>query len=59
METINIAEAESKFSEYLSHVASGERFIVMGRARPLAALISMGDLEHLEHSAEIIRRLAQ
>jgi prevent-host-death family protein len=59
METINISEAKSKFSEYLSRAASGERFIIMRRARPLAALISAGDLERLERSAEITRRLAQ
>jgi prevent-host-death family protein len=49
METINISEAKSKFSEYLSRAAGGERFIIVRRARPLAALIS----------AEITRRLAQ
>ena len=59
METINISEAKSKFSEYLSRAASGERFIIMRRARPLAALISAGDLERLQRSAEITRRLAQ
>ena len=59
METINISEAKSRFSEYLSRAASGERFIIMRRARPLAALISAGDLERLERSAEITRRLAQ
>ena len=59
METINISEAKSKFSEYLSRAASGERFIIMRRARPLAALISAGDLERLQRSTEIARRLAQ
>lgn len=59
METINISEAKSKFSEHLSRAASGERFVIMRRARPLAALISAGDLECLERSAEITRRLAQ
>jgi prevent-host-death family protein len=47
METINISEAKSKFSEYLSRAAGGERFIIVRRARPLAALISAGDLERL------------
>lgn len=59
METINISEAKSRFSEYLSRAASGERFIIVRRERPLAALISAGDLERLERSAEITRRLAQ
>src|SRR3970040_868320 len=59
METINISEAKSRFSEYLSRAASGERFIIVRRERPLAALISAGDLERLERSAENPRRRAQ
>lgn len=59
METINISEAKSRFSEYLSRAASGERFVIVRRARPLAALISAAELERLERSAEIARRLAQ
>jgi prevent-host-death family protein len=59
METINVSEAKSRFSEYLSRAASGERFVIVRRARPLAALISAGELERLERSAEITRRLAQ
>jgi prevent-host-death family protein len=59
METINISEAKSRFSEFLSRAASGERFIIVRRARPLAAIISAGELERLERSAEITRRLAQ
>ena len=59
METINISEAKSRFSEFLSRAASGERFVIVRRARPLAALISAGELERLERSAEITRRLAQ
>lgn len=31
----------------------------MRRARPLAALISVGDLQHLERSTAVTRRLAQ
>ena len=59
METISISEAKSRFSEFLSRAASGERFVIVRRSRPLAALISAGDLERLERSAEITRRLAQ
>jgi antitoxin (DNA-binding transcriptional repressor) of toxin-antitoxin stability system len=29
METINISEAKSRFSEFLSRAASGERFIIV------------------------------
>ena len=59
METINVSEAKSRFSEFLSRAASGERFVIVRRERPLAALISAGELERLERSAEITRRLAQ
>jgi prevent-host-death family protein len=59
METINISEVKSRFSEYLSRAASGERFVIVRRARPVAALISAGELERLERLAEITRRLAQ
>jgi prevent-host-death family protein len=59
METINISEAKSRFSEYLSRAASGERFVIVRRSRPLAALISAGELERLERAAGITRRLAQ
>ena len=59
METINITEAKSRFSEYLARAARGERFIIMHRARPLAVLTGVGALERLERSSEIMRRLAQ
>jgi prevent-host-death family protein len=59
METINISEAKSRFSEFLSRAASGERFVILRRARPLAAIISAGELERLERAAEITRRLAR
>lgn len=59
MENINISEAKSRFSEFLSRAASGERFVIFRRERPLAALISAQELSRLERSAEIARRLAQ
>jgi prevent-host-death family protein len=59
METINISEVKSRFSEFLSRAASGERFVIMRRARPLAAIISVGELERLDRAAEITHRLAR
>ena len=53
METINISEAKSRFSEFLSRAASGERFVIMRREHPLAALIRARELKRLECSAEI------
>jgi prevent-host-death family protein len=59
VENISMSEAKSRFSEYLSRAASGERFVIMRRQRPLAAIIGAGELSRLERSAEITRRLAQ
>lgn len=59
MENINMSEAKSRFSEFLSRAASGERFVILRRERPLAAIIGAGELARLERSAEIVRRLAQ
>jgi len=59
METINISEVKSRFSEFLSRAASGERFVIMRRSRPLAAIISAGELERLDRAVEITRRLAR
>ena len=59
METINISDAKSHFSEFLSRAAGGERFVIVRRERPLAAIIGAGELARLDRSAEIARRLAQ
>lgn len=59
MENISVSEAKSRFSEFLSRASSGERFVILRRERPLAAIIGAGELARLERSAEIVRRLAQ
>lgn len=58
METINVAEAKSRFSELISRAASGERFIIQRREHPVAALIGAGELERLERTSRAARRLA-
>jgi prevent-host-death family protein len=58
METINVAEAKSRFSELISRAATGERFIIHRRERPVAALIGATDLERLERTSRAARRLA-
>jgi prevent-host-death family protein len=58
METINVAEAKSRFSELISRAASGERFIIQRRERPVAALIGTTELERLERTSHAARRLA-
>ncbi|HZD56735.1 MAG TPA: type II toxin-antitoxin system prevent-host-death family antitoxin [Anaerolineales bacterium] len=58
METINVAEAKSRFSELISRAAAGERFIIQRRERPMAALIGAAELERLERTSHAARRLA-
>ena len=58
METINISKAKSHFSEMISRAAAGERFLIHRRERPLAALISVDELERLERASLMSRRLA-
>jgi prevent-host-death family protein len=58
METINVAEAKSRFSELISRAASGERFIIQRRERPMAALIGAAELNRLERASGAARRLA-
>ena len=46
---IGVAEAKRKFSELLARTAyGGERFIIERRGKPIAALISLEDLQKLE-----------
>jgi prevent-host-death family protein len=58
VEIINVAEAKSRFSELISRAATGERFIIHRRERPVAALISTSELERLERTSRAARRLA-
>lgn len=58
MDTINIAEAKSRFSELVSRAASGERFLIRRRERPLAVLIGATELENLERGSRVAHRLA-
>ncbi len=58
METINVAEAKSRFSELISRAAAGERIMIQRRERPVAVLLSPGELERLERTSRIARRLA-
>ncbi len=59
MKTLNVVEAKSKFSDYLSRAASGERFIIQRRGRQLAALIGVEELAQMERSRAMMRRLAR
>ena len=58
METINVGDAKSRFSELLSRASSGERFVIRRRERNVAVLISPGELERLERASQAAHRLA-
>ena len=58
MESINMAEAKSRFSELVSRAAAGERVVIHRRERSVAVLISPAELERLERTAHAARRLA-
>ena len=46
---VGVAEAKRRFSELLARAAfAGERFLIERRGKPIAALIGLEDLLHLE-----------
>lgn len=46
---VSVAEAKKRFSELLARAAyRGDRFIIEKRGKPVAALIGLDDLSHLE-----------
>jgi prevent-host-death family protein len=58
METINVAEAKSRFSELISRASAGERFVIRRRERTVAVLVSPGEYERLERAAQAAYQLA-
>lgn len=58
MQNVDIAEAESRFSELISRVGEGERFAIWHSSQPLAVLINPAQLEQLERQAKAALRLA-
>ncbi len=49
--TVSVAEAKARFSDLMARaVHRGERFLIARRGRPMAALISVADLERLEQT---------
>ena len=45
---ISVAEAKATFSECIRKVEAGNTVLITRHGRPVAALVSPGDLEHLE-----------
>jgi prevent-host-death family protein len=58
MATINVADAKRRLSELLSRVSAGERFLIQRRERPVDVLIGTDELERLERTSRVARRLA-
>jgi prevent-host-death family protein len=61
--TVSIAEAKREFSELCARASYGhEKIVVTKHGRPIAAIISIGDLERAEaledqHAVELLTRL--
>ena len=45
---ISVAEAKATFSECIRKVEAGNTVLITRHGKPVAALVSPGDLEHLE-----------
>ena len=45
---ISVAEAKATFSECIRKVEAGNSVLITRRGKPVAALVSPSDLEHLE-----------
>ena len=58
MESINMADAKSRFSELVSRASAGERFAIRRRERTVAVLVSPGEFERLERAAQAAYQLA-
>ena len=53
MISLSVAEARSRFSELISRAASGERFVIERRLRPVAVVLGAAELAQLERGAEL------
>ena len=58
MRTITALEVRAKFGQVLDEAAAGQRFIVERAGQPVAAIVSVGDLEQLDPARERARRHA-
>jgi prevent-host-death family protein len=58
MQTINLTEAKSRFSELVSRASAGERFLIHKRERTVAVLVSPSEFRRLERMARAAFNLA-
>jgi len=50
MKDVSMAEAKAGLAEYANRTRGGERFRLLRRGKPVAALVAIEDLELLERS---------
>jgi len=59
VDVLEVTEARDRLAELLNRAASGrERFLIRRRGKPVAAIVSSEDLEHLERDTSAPTGLA-
>ena len=58
MRAISALDVRARFGQVLDEAAAGERFIVERAGQPVAAIVPLADLEHLDPDRIRERRLA-
>ena len=58
MRAISALDVRARFGQVLDEAAAGERFIVERAGQPVAAIVPLADLEHLDPDRILERRLA-
>ena len=58
MRVISALDVRARFGQVLDEAAAGERFIVERAGQPVAAIVPLADLEHLDPDRIRDRRLA-
>jgi prevent-host-death family protein len=58
MRAISALDVRARFGQVLDEAAAGERFIVERAGQPVAAIVPLADLEHLDPGRIRQRRLA-
>lgn len=58
MRAISALDVRARFGQVLDEAAAGERFIVERAGRPVAAIVPLADLEHMDPDRILERRLA-
>ncbi|MEO7119042.1 MAG: type II toxin-antitoxin system Phd/YefM family antitoxin [Candidatus Limnocylindrales bacterium] len=57
MRTVSAIEVRKSFGRILDDAASGERIVIERAGQPLAALVPLSDLEHIDPEKLLVRKL--